>query len=106
LKKGSDHVAKRKLRDPGEFATLESVLKDDGVWEEVSARAIKRVIAVSLQRAMEENCLSKVAMAERMNTSRRQLDRVLDPDSHENIGIETLARAAEAVGRKLKFELI
>ena len=72
----------------------------------MTARAIKRVIALSLRKAMQEQRLTKVAMADRMKTSRRQLDRVLDPESHENVSLETLARAASAVGRKLRLELI
>jgi len=95
-----------KLRDPGEFTSLEDFLKQEGAVEEVTARAIKRVIALSLKKAMAEGQLTKVAMAERMKTSRRQLDRVLDPDAHENISIETLARAANAVGRKLRVDLV
>ena len=100
-------MAKQKrLRDPDEFTGLDDFLQEEGIFEEVSARAIKRVIALSLRKAMEENHLTKVAMAERMKTSRRQLDRVLDPDSHDNISLETLSRAADAVGRKLKLELV
>ena len=95
-----------KLRDPDEFTSLEDFLKEEGAFEEITARAIKRVIALSLRKAMADGHLTKVAMAERMKTSRRQLDRVLDPDAHQNVGIETLARAANAVGRKLRVELI
>ena len=100
-------MAKQKrLRDPDAFTSLDDFLKQEGMFEEVSARAIKRVIALSLRKAMEEKKLSKLAMAERMKTSRRQLDRVLDPDAHENVSLETLTRAASAVGRKLRLELI
>ena len=99
-------MAKQKrLRDPDEFTSLDDFLKEEGIFEEVSARAIKRVIALSLRQAMDEKKLSKLAMAERMKTSRRQLDRILDPSSHANISLETLARAANAVGRTLRVEL-
>ncbi len=94
------------LRDPSNFSSLDDFLIEEEALEEVSARAIKRVIALSLQQAMSAQHLTKVAMAERMNTSRRQLDRVLDPEGHENVSIETLAKAANAVGRKLKLELL
>ena len=100
-------MAKQKrLRDPDAFTSLDDFLHEEGIFEEVTARAIKRVIALSLRKAMEEKHLTKVAMAERMKTSRRQLDRVLDPESHENVSVETLARAANAVGRKLRLELV
>lgn len=89
-----------------DFTSLEDFLADEGILEEVTARAIKRVIALQLKRAMAERHLSKVAVAEQMGTSRRQLDRVLDDEGHDAISIETLARAANAVGKKLKVELV
>ena len=92
-------------RDHSAFSTLEEFLAEEGILEEVTASAIKRAIAHDLRAAMEENNISKVAMAARMGTSRRQLDRVLDPEEHENVTIETLTRAARAVGRQLKIEL-
>jgi len=54
---------------------------------------------------MAVNGISKVEMAARMNTSRSQLDRILNGDD-ENIGIETIGRAAKAVGKKLVIELV
>ena len=88
------------------FTSLEDFLSDEGILEEVTARAIKRVIAMQLKQAMEERHLTKVVVADRMGTSRRQLDRVLDDQAHDAISIETLARAANAVGKKLKVELV
>ena len=49
--------------------------------------------------------MSKSAMADRMRTSRSQLDRILDPDS-DHIRLETVAAAAKAVGLNLKIELV
>ena len=95
-----------KLRDVSDFTSIEEFLAEEGVLEEVTARAVKRVIALQLRRAMMEEELSKVAVANRMGTSRRQLDRVLDDEGHDAISIETLARAAKAVGKKLKVELV
>ena len=89
-----------------DFTSIEEFLAEEGVLEEVTARAVKRVIALQLRRAMMEEELSKVAVANRMGTSRRQLDRVLDDEGHDAISIETLARAAKAVGKKLKVELV
>jgi hypothetical protein len=99
-------MAEHGLRDPTSLSSLEDFLNEEGLLEEVTARAIKRVIALELRRAMKDRKLSKVAMADRMKTSRRQVDRVLDPEEHDNVTIETLARAANAVGRKLKVELV
>jgi DNA-binding phage protein len=92
------------FRDPSEFTSLDSFLDEEGIREDVTAVAIKRVIALSLREAMKKHRLTKAAMAVKMHTSRRQLDRVLDPEEH-NITLETLARAANSVGMKLKVEL-
>jgi antitoxin HicB len=77
----------------------------DGLYEEVTARAIKRVIARQLAALMRENHLTKSALARRMKTSRAQLDRLLDP-GNESVTLGTLTRAAHAVGRKLRMELV
>ena len=86
-------------------SSFDDFLKDDGLYEEVTARAIKRVIARQLDALMRENHLTKSALARRMRTSRAQLDRLLDPDN-ESVTLGTLTRAAHAVGRKLRMELV
>jgi antitoxin HicB len=98
-------VEKRDLRDPRELTSLDAWLDEENIREEVSVTAIKRVIAYALREAMQEQNLTKAAMAEMMHTSRKQLDRVLDPEEH-NITLDTLARAAKSVGRTLKVELV
>ncbi len=65
--------------------------------------AIKRVLAWQMiGQAMEEKQITKEEMARRMDTSRSQLDRLLDPDS-DSVTLETLARA---VGRQVRVELV
>jgi antitoxin HicB len=91
-------------RDLSELESLDAFLDAEGMREEVTARAIKRVIALQLEAAMRERNLSKAAMARLMDTSRAQLARVLDPTEF-NVTLDTLARAARVVGRKLKVEL-
>jgi len=54
---------------------------------------------------MKQQGLSKTAMAARMQTSRRQLDRLLDPTT-SSVTLDTLRRAAHAVGRSLRIELV
>lgn len=95
----------RARRDPRAFKTLDQFLDEDGIREEVTAAALKRVIAFALREAMQAERLTKATMAERMSTSRKQLDRVLDPNEH-NVTLETLARAAHSVGKTLKVELV
>ena len=86
-------------------SSFDDFLKEDGIYEEVTARAIKRVIARQLDALMEDQGLSKSALAKKMKTSRAQLDRVLDPDNG-SVTLETLTRAARAVGRQLRMELV
>jgi DNA-binding Xre family transcriptional regulator len=86
------------------LTSLDEFLDEEGVREEVTARAIKRVIALQLQQAMAEQKLSKARMAELMETSRAQLARILDPEEF-NVTLDTLARAAKVLGRRLSVEL-
>jgi antitoxin HicB len=86
-------------------SSFDIFLKDEGVYEEVTAKAIKRVIARQLGAVMRECHLTKSMLARRMRTSRAQLDRLLDPDN-DSVTLGTLARAAHAVGRNLRMELV
>ena len=86
-------------------SSFDDYLKKEGVYEEVTARAIKRVIARQLDALMQNQGLTKTTLAKRMKTSRAQLDRLLDPDN-ESVTLATLARAAQAVGRNLRMELV
>lgn len=85
-------------------SSFDDFLKEDGIYEEVSARAIKRVLARQIGALMQDEGVTKTELAKRMQTSRAQLDRLLDPNN-ESVTLGTLARAAQAVGRKLRFEL-
>lgn len=86
-------------------STFDSWLREEGLYEKVSATAIKRVIARQVAAAMQERGLSKVEMARRMRTSRAALDRLLDPEN-DAVTLGTLQRAAAAVGRQVKLELV
>jgi len=86
-------------------SSFDDFLKEEGIYEAVTARAIKRVIARQLDALMHDQGLSKSSLAKRMKTSRTQLDRLLDPDN-ESVTLGTLTRAAQAVGRQLRMELV
>lgn len=86
-------------------SSFDSWLREEGLYEEVSATAIKRVIARQVEAAMQQKGLTKAAMARRMHTSRAALDRLLDPDN-EAITLGTLRKAAAVVGRELRLELV
>ncbi|MFZ4624957.1 MAG: Fis family transcriptional regulator [Rhodoferax sp.] len=90
--------------NPHTGSSFDDFLKEDGIFEEVQARALKRALAEQLDEAMQSGKLSKVAMAQRMATSRSQLDRVLDP-RNLSIQLDTLIKAASAVGRTVEIRL-
>ncbi|MEO1300480.1 MAG: Fis family transcriptional regulator [Cyanobacteria bacterium J06636_16] len=86
-------------------SSLNDFLQEEDMLEEVSAIALKRVLAWQIVQAMENKGLSKAAMADAMNTSRASLDRLLDP---ENIAVtlKTMDRAAAVLGKQLRIELV
>jgi antitoxin HicB len=86
-------------------SSLDDLLAEEGVLEEFEAQAIKEVIAWQLKEAMTERGISKKRLAELMQTSRTQVDRLLNPQDG-NVTIETLQRAASIVGRKVRLELV
>ena len=86
-------------------STFDSFLREEGMYEDVSAAAIKQVVARQVGDAMEQKGLTKTEMARRMHTSRAALDRLLDPDNAA-ITLGTLQKAAAVVGRELRLELV
>lgn len=86
-------------------SSFDAFLKEDGIYEEVTVRAIKRAIARQIGALMATKKLTKSALARRMKTSRAQLDRLLDPEN-ESVTLGTLTRAVQAVGRNLRMELV
>jgi antitoxin HicB len=85
-------------------SNFDDFLEKEGVFEEVSAKAHKRLIALQLADIMEKNKITKTILAKKMETSRSQLDRILDPDN-TSITIEVLEKIAHAVGKRLHIEL-
>jgi len=81
---------------------FDDFLQEQGIFEEVEAAAIKKVIACMIAQAMADAHISKSAMAKRMKTSRTQLDRLLDPDCH-SVTLATLTKAAAAIGKKISI---
>jgi antitoxin HicB len=85
-------------------SSFDDWLHEQGLYEEATAHAIKRVLAWQIEQVMKAKGISKVEMARRMHTSRTQLGRLLDPNN-DSVQLDTVQRAATAVGRKLKLEL-
>jgi predicted XRE-type DNA-binding protein len=94
-----------KQTNPHLGSSFESWLDEQGIRGDVTAAAIKSVIAEQLAGAMKEKGLTKARMAELMNTSRTQVDRLLNP-ANGGATLETLLRAAKIVGRELRVELV
>ena len=96
-------MAKRSKGSIG--SSFEDFLAEEGQLESATEKAVKRVLAWQIERAMKKGRLSKLEMARRMKTSRAQLDRLLDPEN-ESVTLATLTRAAHVVGRQLRMELV
>ena len=84
---------------------FDEYLKEEGLLEEAERVAIKRVIAYQVDQFMLSQGLSKSEMARRMHTSRASLDRLLDPENG-SVTLQTLERAARALGRRLHIALV
>ncbi|HAJ20542.1 MAG TPA: Fis family transcriptional regulator [Rhodospirillaceae bacterium] len=86
-------------------SSFDDFLIADGTYEEAADQAVKRVLAFQLAEVMTEQGVSKPEMARRLETSRSQLDRILDP-RNDSISLKVLKKAAHAVGRSIKIELV
>jgi predicted XRE-type DNA-binding protein len=85
-------------------SSIDDFLRDEGVFEEAQAQAIKEVVAWQLANAMKKKNMSKTKMAALLKTSRTQVDRLLD--ARNDITLSSLQRAAAVVGRRILIELV
>jgi len=85
-------------------SSFHDFLKVDGFHDEAYIHAVRRVLAWQVEKAMTEQGLSRNEMAKRMKSSHAQLSRLLDPKNGK-VQLDTLQRAAAAVGRNLRIEL-
>jgi predicted XRE-type DNA-binding protein len=83
---------------------IDDFLKEEGIFEEAQAQAIKEVVAWQLAEAMKKQKISKNRMATLLKTSRTQVDRLLDPKN--DITLSSLQRAAAMVGRRVLIEMV
>ncbi len=86
-------------------STLDDFLREEGMLEDATNFAVKRVLAWQVEKAMSDEGITKVEMARRMGTSRAHLDRLLDPNN-DKVQLDTVQRAAAAIGRRVRLELI
>ena len=92
------------MRNPHIGTNFDDFLDEEDLRVDAEATAIKRVIAYQIELEMKQANLSKTAMAEKMHTSRTALDRLLDP-SNASVTLQTLEKAALALGKTLRIEL-
>lgn len=85
--------------------SFDSFLKDEDILEQVEETAIKRVLAYQLEAEMKAKKITKAVLAQQMKTSRSSLNRLLDPDN-ESVTINTLKKAANALGKRLVLRLV
>jgi predicted XRE-type DNA-binding protein len=81
-------------------SSFDDFLREDGIFEEVEAAAIKKVIAMKILEAMKQKKLTKASLAKKMKTSRSALDRLLDPEN-KSVTLQTLVKAANALGKQV-----
>ena len=86
-------------------SNFDDFLAEEGILEEVSVKAHKRLLALQLADIMKNSNVTKTALAQKMQTSRSQLDRLLDPDN-TSITLESLERLARAVDKQLRIEFV
>ena len=97
-------MKKTEKRNPYLGSSVADFFAADGLLEEIEAAAIKRVIALELQLELDRKQMTKTELARRLDTSRSQLDRILDP-SNESITLNTLMKAAALLGKRLHVSL-
>jgi len=99
-------MKKKETRKRRDFSgsTFDSFLEEHGIREEVEAVATKRVLAWQLEQEMKRQRKTKQAMAQELQTSRSQLDRLLDPQNTA-VTLDTITRAAKALGMKVVLRL-
>ena len=86
-------------------SSLDSFLKEEGLYAKVVAQGEKEILAAKLQAEMKKAGMTVSALAKKMNTSRAAINRILDP-ANPSITLDTLERAAFALGKRWRFELI
>jgi antitoxin HicB len=92
-------------KNPHFGSSLEDFLAAEGLLEEATEHAIKAVVAWQLRTKMDQQHITKSDLAKKLDTSRSQIDRVLDPNN-DDVKVSTLRKAAEAVGQKLELRLV
>ncbi len=94
----------KKNANPHRGSDFDEFLLEEGLYEEINARAVKKLLAWQLSQALDETGLTKTELAARMRTSRAAVNRLLDPDNF-SLNLSTMDKAARALGKRLDIHL-
>ena len=86
-------------------SNFDDFLREEGIYEEVEAAALKKVISAALLRQMKRRHVSVSKLAGVLGTSRAAISRVLD-EHNTSITLTTLSRTATALGCKVRMEIV
>ena len=86
-------------------SSFDDFLEEEGIIDEVTEIAAKKVLAAAIEQEMKSKNITKVSMAEMMRTSRAQVNRLLDPDNN-GVTLQTMQRAAQVLGRRIRIEFV
>jgi len=92
-----------KNKNPHRGSRFNDFLKEEGIYEEVTLSATKRVLIRQIEREMKKQNLTKVTLSKRMKTSRSSLDRLLDPK--KPFHISSAIKVATVLGKKIDMRL-
>lgn len=91
--------------NPHRGSNFDDFLQEEGLYDEVNARAVKKLLAWQLSRALDETGLTKTELASRMQTSRAAVNRLLDPEN-PSLNLQSTDKAARALGKRLDIQLV
>lgn len=98
-------TTKSNVKNPHLGSNFDDFLMEQGMLETATATAVKRVIAWQIEEEMKTLQFTKTVLAKKMHTSRAALNRLLDSED-TSLTLTTLASAAAALGKQIKFELV
>jgi hypothetical protein len=100
--KKNEHI---EIKEKHIGSSFDDFLKDEGIYKEVVLAATKKALAIKLQKLMREKHISKMVLANKMNTSRSALDRLLDPDN-TSVTLQSIGKAASVLGKTVVVDLL
>ena len=86
-------------------SSLDDLLKEDGIYEDVVVAATKKALAFKLEQLMREQQITKTELAKQMKTSRSALDRLLDP-TNTSVTLQSIGKAASVLGKRVVLDLL